>query len=562
MRFSISKKLVIGFSAVLLILLIVGGLFFSSIKSISNKYNFLLDDRVYKVNLVDQLVSAQKDIFSDIRGFLLYNDKRFLERLETDQELFHQTLDELEKIVSSDGAKEFIIEIKDNQIKYEELTTLVIENKLKGHDIAAIKNARDAVPFAEAMEESANKFKEYQMTHMNEDREEINFTISATKIFIMILITASLIISVIIAYFIGRSITRPVSTMTAALKEVANGNLKLDKIHIKNRDEIGDMSKAFNLMVADLQGIVSRVNDSSIQLAAQSQELAASSEQSAASSQTVAHAAEESLRGSSEQVELVGQATTSMEEMAAGIEQIAESNEEMLHAAEEVGALVGKGSNAIDDVSRHINDIDFSFKETAEIMGTLENHSIEIQRVTALITDISDQTNLLALNAAIEAARAGEHGKGFAVVAEEVRKLAEQSKNSAVEIEGMIDVIHNDMNKAADSIKDGNIKVKQGLTASQTSNSVFKQIETSVKEVISKVQTVSAATEEIQAISVEVAKNAGYVKEIAEKTAATAHDSSAATEEQLASVEQVTATAQHLATLAEGLQTELSKFRI
>jgi len=561
-RFSIGKKLIIGFSSVILLLIIMGGLFFNTSIVLSDKYNFLLDDRVYKVNLVDNLVSEQKDMFGDIRGYIIYNENRFIDSYKENQAAFNKTHEELEKIVSSDGAKEFLAEIHSSHQKYEQLVDKIIESKKIGAESNVIKYAREAALYIEAANDSAKKFKEYQISHMDEDREEINYVIFSTKIFIIVLIVVSVIIGVLISYFIGRSIIYPVRKMTNALKEVANGNLKLEKLHIKNRDEIGVMANALNLMVDDLQGVVSKVNDSAIQLAAQSQELAASSEQSAASSHTVASAAEEGLRGSMEQVELVGQAVASMEEMTVGIEQITGSNEEMLQAAEGVGTLVGHGSSAINDVSKHINDIDDSFKETADIMGVLENHSSEIQRVTALITAISDQTNLLALNAAIEAARAGEHGKGFAVVAEEVRKLAEQSKNSAVEIEGMIQEIQVDMSKAADSIKVGNTKVEQGLLASQTSLSVFKKIETSVKEVIGKIQTVSAASEEIQAISVEVAKSAGNVKGIAERTAATAHDSSAATEEQLATVEQVTATAQHLATLAEGLQTELSKFRV
>ncbi len=562
MRFSISKKLIISFSAVTLLLIFMGLLFINSIKEISGKYEFILDDRVYKVNLVDELVISQKDMFSDIRGYMIYKESRFLDSYEEHHEEFNKTFNELEEIVSSGGAKELLAEIASNQENYEQLSAKIIESKQKGQENEVIKYAREANPYVEAMTESANKFKEYQVSHMDEARDEIDYVMKASNIFVFAFVVVSLIVSVLITYFTARSIAPPVRKMTTSLKEVADGNLQVEHLTIKNRDEIGDMAKAFNSMVSDLKGIVGKVNDSSIQLAAQSEELAASSEESAAASQTVASAAEEGLRGSTEQVELVSQATASMEEMTIGIEQITQSGEEMLQAAEEVGKLVEQGSKATGDVSQHITEIDDSFKETADIMGTLENHSGEIQRVTALITDISDQTNLLALNAAIEAARAGEHGKGFAVVAEEVRKLAEQSKTSAVEIEGMIGSIQRDTNRAADSIKIGNTKVEQGLEASETSLSVFKEIEASVKGVISRVQTVSAATEEIQAIALEVARSAGNVKDIAVQSAATAHDSSAATEEQLAAIEQVTATAQHLATLAEGLQSELSKFRL
>ena len=130
-----------------------------------------------------------------------------------------------------------------------------------------------------------------------------------------------------------------------------------------------------------------------------------------------------------------------MTELLQEVGQISVSNEEMLHATDGVRNLVTKGSAVVLNVATQMDTIHTTFKETTEIMNNMAKHSDEIQNITSMITDISEQTNLLALNAAIEAARAGEYGKGFAVVAEEVRKLAEQSKNSASEIDSMVQVI-------------------------------------------------------------------------------------------------------------------------
>ncbi|WP_442852895.1 methyl-accepting chemotaxis protein [Bacillus sp. OxB-1] len=195
-------------------------------------------------------------------------------------------------------------------------------------------------------------------------------------------------------------------------------------------------------------------------------------------------------------------------------------------------------------------------------MKVLEENSNSIQTVTALITDISEQTNLLALNAAIEAARAGEHGKGFAVVAEEVRKLAEQSKQSASEIEHIVKLIQTDTEKASQSIQTGSHKADDGLNSVTDSLQLFEQIEGATAETGQSVRLVSAAIEDIQARTATVMTGSTQVRDLAEQAAASANESSQSVREQLATMEEITESVQSLALLAEDLQMEVSKFRI
>ena len=209
-----------------------------------------------------------------------------------------------------------------------------------------------------------------------------------------------------------------------------------------------------------------------------------------------------------------------------------------------------------------MDTIHTTFKDTTIIMTNMAKHSEEIQTITALITDISEQTNLLALNAAIEAARAGEYGKGFAVVAEEVRKLAEQSKNSASEIEAMVQVIQSASSEAVKAITLGGEKVETGLSKTTESLSVFKEIQVAVGVVGAKVESTSAAIEQIQAMAESVSEGSLQVQRLAKQAADGANDTSAATEEQLAATEEISSNAQVLADLAETLQNNVSHFKI
>src|SRR5690606_26028628 len=120
-------------------------------------------------------------------------------------------------------------------------------------------------------------------------------------------------------------------------------------------------------------------------------------------------------------------------------------------SSDEVSRLVGEGANLMKDVTDQMSSISASIRNSANIITDLSVHSENIRNVTGLITGIAEQTNLLALNAAIEAARAGEQGKGFAVVANEVRNLAEQSKDSAEEIGRMIEAVIQNVSRAVES---------------------------------------------------------------------------------------------------------------
>jgi methyl-accepting chemotaxis protein len=299
-----------------------------------------------------------------------------------------------------------------------------------------------------------------------------------------------------------------------------------------------------------------------MQLASNAEELSASSEESLASSQMVAKSAEEQMVTSEQQVSHMDSSVQAMTELTQGVGQISISNEEMLHSADDVQKLVNKGSVVVLEVANQMNTIHKTFVDTTIIMNNMAKHSDEIQSITSLITDISEQTNLLALNAAIEAARAGEYGKGFAVVAEEVRKLAEQSKNSATEIASMVQVIQSASSDAVKAITEGEVIVDAGLSKTNESMDVFKEIETAVGEVGIKVESVSAAIEQIQAMAESVSEGSLEVQRLAAIAADGANDTSAATEEQLAANEEITANAQSLTDLAEILQNNVSHFKI
>ncbi|MEK3952179.1 methyl-accepting chemotaxis protein [Psychrobacillus sp. FSL K6-1464] len=559
MKVSIKKKMWTGFGSVLILLIVVGLISLYSVNRISGEYKSLIEDRVEPILLLDELTGFQKDMTTVSLALALGDTK--VEGL-TDQfdKGFQETASRINDMkLAADGQVllDRIIELENH---YASLNKAITRDAMPSDDAEIAK--LDSKSVVEELMAAIADMKEYMMESVEKTTIELEELAKLTLTLILALIVVAIVVGVIISSVISQGIARPVSKMTASMKEISEGNLQIDHVIIKNNDEIGILASTFNKMLEDLKGMVTRMRDSSVELASSAEQLSASSEESLASSQMVATAAEQQMMGSEQQLRIVDKNNDSLSDMSHIVDRISVSNDEMEHAANTVIELVADGSEVVSKVSDQMNTIDATIKESSDIIKEMEQHSNEIQKVTALITEISEQTNLLALNAAIEAARAGEYGKGFAVVAEEVRKLAEQSKNSASEIESMVGVIQLAAGKAVKSIDIGGEKVKEGLNASNQSRQVFVEIETAVGVVGSKIESVSTAIKEIQTVSEAVTVASKEIQLLAQQTADGANDTSAATEEQLAANQEISSSAQSLANLAEILQNEVSHFKI
>lgn len=560
MKLTISRKMWFGFCAVLVLLVITSILTQSGTTKLTDRYKDLLDDDITKINLVEEIIVIQKDMSTAVLEFVMFGKRDAVDKFDAEIE---KGMTAARALIEKSTDAESVKLMKDLQTETEKL----FENNNK---IIELKTANK--PFEEYAEKSSElnegvlsilaEIKKIQEDNMADTRAELEDYEDKTTIALSIITVLAIVVGILISYFIGRSISKPIQKVTAGLEEIAKGNLAIEPIIIKNRDEVGVMATTFNKMSNDLQQIVSSVRDSSMQLAANAEELSASSEESLASSQMVAKSAEEQMIASEQQVNHMESSMSSMGALQQGVSEIAYSNDEMLQATDGVKILVTKGSSVVSEVADQMETIHTTFTETTEIMKNMAKHSDEIQNITSLITDISEQTNLLALNAAIEAARAGEYGKGFAVVAEEVRKLAEQSKNSASEIESMVQLIHTASGSAVKAITTGGDKVEQGLAKTTESLNVFNEIETSVGVVVQKVELVSTAIGQIQEMANSVTESAGKVQTLATQAADGASDTSAATEQQLAANEEISSNAQSLADLAEKLQNEVSHFKL
>lgn len=561
-KFTVGRKLWFGFMSVVIIMIVIGVVGFLSLKNVNTKYDFLINDRMHKVILLEEQRSDENDLAKNIRGYMLYGSQSYIKELEKAQQRIAERFNELDQTLKSSTMQDSLVAIREASTEYDKVLQNILDQKRVGNNEGALAVGMRGAKYQESISDNINSMVDFQRQQQEKlEKEVANYTKSAS-ILMGVLIALGIIGSIIITAVISRLIRVPVSQMTAALAEVSAGNFALEEVKIKNKDEIGDMSTTLNQMVADLRGIFDRSQNSALLLAAQSEQLSASAEESLAASEMVAEISEKNLQTSEMQSTIVNQSTVAMGEMVTAIDVITQDNEEMLNSSEDVARLVKEGSALMGVTTDQMTNISQTIGDSMNTINEMAEHTESIRSVTSMITAIAEQTNLLALNAAIEAARAGEHGKGFAVVAEEVRNLAEQSKQSTQEIGRMIDTIINDVTQVVSSTAEGRKRIEEGLVSTEKTNAIFMDIEHATSDVSEKVSTVSVAIEEIRAMADEVAEGAKQVEDLAIQAAAEAQSTSAATEEQLAANEEITSSSQSLAQLAEQLQTDMSRFKV
>jgi methyl-accepting chemotaxis protein len=195
-------------------------------------------------------------------------------------------------------------------------------------------------------------------------------------------------------------------------------------------------------------------------------------------------------------------------------------------------------------------------------IAELNNQTKDIDSILEAITGIAEQTNLLALNASIEAARAGEHGRGFAVVADEIRKLAEESNQSAEQIRVIVNNIQRDSEKTVEEMAAVENITKEQTSAVDEMSKSFKTISSAIEAIASKIDAISTSVGELTSDKDHLVSSIQNISAVSQETAAGAEQVSAATEQQRIAVGEVAQSAELLNEISLKLNEELNKFKI
>ncbi|WP_368658738.1 methyl-accepting chemotaxis protein [Metabacillus halosaccharovorans] len=367
--------------------------------------------------------------------------------------------------------------------------------------------------------------------------------------------------SVIVAIFVSLNITKRIKRISDISLAVAKGDLT-QLVNIDSNDEIGDMSRNYNIMSNSLKDTMKKIALESQQLSATSEELAASSIENQKASNQISESIQSVASGTEEQNLAMKQAVDIINEVFKHVDDVSVSMNNVNQSVNFSADTAKQGSDVVAQTVKQMGEIDHKVSSSADKIKVLSEKSNEVSQISLMIQSISEQTNLLALNAAIEAARAGEHGKGFAVVADEVRKLAEQSNHSALKINEIINDINAGIMESMSLVDQGVNSAKEGMKLVNESGKSFGEIKDSVLNVTTQISQVSTAMVNMKNHIADVVTRIEGVSNTSLEVNDHSQNVAASSEQMSASMEEVSLAAQELARMSIELEEVIQQFKL
>lgn len=286
------------------------------------------------------------------------------------------------------------------------------------------------------------------------------------------------------------------------MERVAGGDLS-QEIVVEGKDELSQLMQAIASMQRALRTLIGDIQQGAGKLGSSVQEMV--------------HGADAVGQAAATQSDAASAVATAIEEMSVSVAHIRESSASARQLTEASQSLCEDGAKVIQDTRTRVESIASRIHEAADVVQQLLGQSDEISGIVQVIKDISEQTNLLALNAAIEAARAGEQGRGFAVVADEVRKLAERTRQSTEDIGQLISRLQQSTHAVYDSMKLSVDEASVGESRSRDAGKAIEEINEKSSEVVRAVADIAEALREQAVANEEIARQVERIADMAEE---------------------------------------------
>ncbi|AIQ46010.1 hypothetical protein R70723_09035 [Paenibacillus sp. FSL R7-0273] len=369
------------------------------------------------------------------------------------------------------------------------------------------------------------------------------------------------LLAVLLGFWMVRMIAQPLARLKNLMVQGAKGDLSV-RTEFASKDEIGQLSASFNLMMERITDLVAQTNDTAREVLETAGELGGASRKTAISAKEIAAATEE-IAGGAGSLALEAERGNELTDLiGTQMQSVIAANAAMDEAAHTVGEASGHGAKQLEALLEKTGLIGEKTGALVSRVNNLKDTVYSVVKVLDVMKNITQQTNILSLNATIEAARAGEAGRGFMVVAGEVRQLADQSKQSIALVAGIIDNIVTEMNGTVEELSEVAPLFKEQMTSVKSTSDIFVSVQAQMEDFIASLESVTSAIGSLSHSQGVLSDAMGNVSAVAQQSSATSEEVASLSSEQQNVSDQLVSLSGKLEVASNQLKDKLSLFTI
>ncbi|OMF31746.1 methyl-accepting chemotaxis protein [Paenibacillus sp. FSL H8-0548] len=370
------------------------------------------------------------------------------------------------------------------------------------------------------------------------------------------------IMAVGIGFIVIMTIAQPLVKLRNLMTEGASGNLTVRSVMKKRQDEIGELSESFNLMMTQIQSLAVQTTRSAEDVLITATELSDASRKTAISAKEIAVATEEIAGGATSLAVEAERGTDLTGHIDVQMKKVIDANEQMVRSAQEVEKASEQGTAYMGVLIEKTGMTEEMTRSMVEKVDELKVSTGSIVKILDVLNSLTKQTNILSLNATIEAARAGAAGKGFMVVADEIRKLADQSRQSIDVVGQITEKIRGEIDETVHVLSDAYPLFKEQIGSVKEANQIFLTVSGQMGELVQRLDLVTDSIGQLDQSQAVLSDAMTNVSAVAEESSATSEEVASLSSEQLSISDGMVRLSEKLDTVSRELKESLSKFKI